>query len=99
MVVVNKPGAGGPVAASQLVRTDAKVGTASGVQPGNALTNLPITGRENQFDPHGVQGPGAVYLAPVRGKVQAFMEGAHPSAATPTGPARCLATGNSGRAS
>jgi tripartite-type tricarboxylate transporter receptor subunit TctC len=59
-VVVNKPGAGGLVAASQLQNTEAKDGTTIGFLLGNSLTTPLVTGKENQFDPRKVQWIGSI---------------------------------------
>ncbi len=59
-VVVNKPGAGGLVAAAQLQNTEAKDGTTIGFLLGNVLTTPLVTGKEDQFDPHKVQWIGSI---------------------------------------
>jgi tripartite-type tricarboxylate transporter receptor subunit TctC len=59
-IVVNKPGAGGLVAASQLQNSEAKDGTTIGFLLGNVLTTPLVTGKENQFDPHKVQWIGSI---------------------------------------
>lgn len=60
IVVVNKPGAGGLVAASQLVKVEKKDGTTIGFLLGNVLTTPLVTGKEAQFNPHDVQWIGSL---------------------------------------
>ncbi|SLN22896.1 Tripartite tricarboxylate transporter family receptor [Aquimixticola soesokkakensis] len=59
-IVVNKPGAGGIVAAAQLQNTEAKDGTTIGFLLGNVLTTPLVTGQTAQFDPHNVQWIGSI---------------------------------------
>jgi tripartite-type tricarboxylate transporter receptor subunit TctC len=59
-VIVNKPGAGGLVAASQLENTEEKDGTTIGFLLGNSLTTPLVTGKEKQFDPREVQWIGSI---------------------------------------
>jgi len=60
MIVVNKPGAGGMVAASQLEKTEAKDGTTIGFLLGNDITTPLVTDKNAQFDPRKVQWLGAI---------------------------------------